>query len=268
MSDGSFEQMGELAKVVERAAEFGRRVMRENDGLKKELRALKQQVARTSQAESAGRPPQEVSTDSCDVMEERKALRDENQELADHCARLETENENLLNFYVASHELHSTLKIDEVLSTIREIVINLIGADRFGIYLASEKGGTLGCSVAEGMELSDLPDISLKDDPLGHSLVEGSVLIAEEIDHDKTELIAGVPLAAEGGLLGAILVYGLLEHKSDGFGELDHGLFALLAQHAGTSLLAARLFPSSERKRETFEAATRLMLEEQPTRGS
>ena len=261
MSDGSFEQMGELAKVVERAAEFGRRVMRENEELKKELRALQRELASTSRAESAESPRKQVSTNSGDVTENLKALRDENRELADHCVLLEAENDNLVNFYVASHELHSTLTVAEVLSTIQEIVINLIGADRFAIYLASARDGALSCSVAEGMESSALPDISLEDDPLGRSLAARSVIVAEEIDHDKTDLIAGVPLATEDRLIGAILVYGLLEQKRDGFGEMDHGLFALLAQHAGTALLAAQLYTASERRLHTFEAATRLLID-------
>lgn len=62
-------------------------------------------------------------------------------------------------------------------------------------------------------------------------------------------------------MLGAIMIYGLLEQK-DGFGELDHGLFALLAQHAGTALMAALLYATPGTcRRATFEAATRLLLE-------
>lgn len=40
MSDGAFEQMSELAKLVERAKEFGRNVMQENLQLKQTLRQL------------------------------------------------------------------------------------------------------------------------------------------------------------------------------------------------------------------------------------
>jgi hypothetical protein len=257
MSDGAFEQMSELAKLVERAAEFGRNVMQENLQLKQTLRQLERKQASASTSNVA---PAEILDVGGRVQEELAALRKENAELAQSCVQLERENDNLLNFYVASHELHSTLKVRDVLMTIKEIVINLIGADRFAIYLDTSQTGVLSAAESEGLDATELPPISLETDPVGRSLASRSIFVAECLDPTKTELIAGVPLAVEDRILGAIMIYGLLEQK-DGFGELDHGLFALLAQHAGTALMAALLYATSERRRATFEAATRLLLE-------
>ncbi|MEZ4282414.1 MAG: GAF domain-containing protein [Myxococcota bacterium] len=260
MTDGAFEQMSELAKLVERAAEFGRNVMQENLQLKQAVRQLERKLA-ASRPPAGGPAP--VADAGGDLQEELNALRRENAELAQSCVQLETENDNLLNFYVASHELHSTLKVREVLMTIKEIVINLIGADRFAIYIDPNQTGELTAAEGEGMDLRELAPISLTADPVGRSLAARSIFVAEAPDPSKTELIAGVPLAVEERILGAIMIYGLLEQK-DGFGELDHGLFALLAQHAGTALMAALLYTTSERRRTTFEAATRLLLENDP----
>ena len=260
MSDGAFEQMSELAKLVERAAEFGRNVMQENLRLKQTLRQLERKQASVPgpRAVPAARFGAEEH-----LLEELSALRKENAELAQSCVQLERENDNLLNFYVASHELHSTLKVRDVLMTIKEIVINLIGADRFAIYLDTNQTGVLTAAESEGLDPGELPPIPLVGDPVGESLAARSIFVAERPDPAKTELIAGVPLAVEERILGAIMIYGLLEQK-DGFGELDHGLFALLAQHAGTALMAALLYTTSERRRATFEAATRLLLDNDP----
>ena len=260
MSDGAFEQMSELAKLVERAAEFGRKVMQENLQLKQTLRQLERKQATSAGSRAA---PAEMLDAEGRVREELNDLRKENAELAESCVQLERENDNLLNFYVASHELHSPLKVRDVLMTIKEIVINLIGADRFAIYLDTNQTGVLTAAESEGMDPILLLPISLADDPVGRSLAACSIFVAECPDPTRTELIAGVPLAAEDRILGAILIYGLLEQKN-GFGELDHGLFALLAQHAGTALMAALLYSTSERRRASFEAATRLLLENEP----
>lgn len=260
MGDEIFERMGELAGLVQRAADFGRGVLRENRDLKAEIRHFQRNHTNLTRPTNADVSVSERPGDSLGDSERVESLMEDNQDLAKHCVRLETENENLLNFYVASHELHSTLKVQQVLRSIQEIVINLIGAESFVIYLASKDPSLLTPALSEGMEDVEVIDLSLESDAIGQSLARGSIFVAESIDPSKEELIAGVPLAAEKLTLGAILIYKLLDQK-DGFGELDHGLFALLAQHAGSALMAAQLYTTSEKTRQTFEAATRLILE-------
>lgn len=261
MSDSVFEQMSELAKMVERAAAFGHEVMRENQHLKKALRQLERKQQSWSGAAEEAHTTEQAPSPDRDLASELDILRADNDDLAQHCVRLETANDNLLNFYVASHELHSTLKVRQVLATIQEIVLNLIGADRFAIYLATKETGTLVAAESEGIEMADLPDISLEEDAIGRALAARSIFVVDDSDPTKAEVIAGVPLTSDEHIMGAILIFGLLEQKKGGFAELDHGLFALLAEHAGTALMAAQLYAASERRRETFETATRFFLE-------
>ena len=60
-------------------------------------------------------------------------MEEENRRFADRYVEIEEENNNLANLYVASYQLHSTLDVDEVLKIILEIVINLVGAEVFGV---------------------------------------------------------------------------------------------------------------------------------------
>ena len=41
-----------------------------------------------------------------------------------------------MRLYVATYQLHATLNPPEVLEAISEIVVNLVGADRFALLLA------------------------------------------------------------------------------------------------------------------------------------
>ena len=78
-------------------------------------------------------------------------VEEENRHFADRYVEIEEENNNLANLYVASYQLHSTLDLDEVLKIVIEIVINLIGAEVFAIYLLDGKDEELQVVAAEGV---------------------------------------------------------------------------------------------------------------------
>ena len=47
----------------------------------------------------------------------------------------------LTNLYVAGLHLHSSLKVDDVLVNLREILINFVGVERFRIYFVDRAAG-------------------------------------------------------------------------------------------------------------------------------
>ena len=55
-------------------------------------------------------------------------------------AAIEQELNDLANLYVASFQLHSTLKPPHVLQHIRELLAQLVGAECFVIYVLSDDG--------------------------------------------------------------------------------------------------------------------------------
>ncbi|NIQ10252.1 MAG: diguanylate phosphodiesterase, partial [Gammaproteobacteria bacterium] len=51
---------------------------------------------------------------------------------------IEQVNNNLTNLYIASTKLHSELDHDRVVSIIKEVVINFVGAEKFALLMYDE----------------------------------------------------------------------------------------------------------------------------------
>jgi nitrate/nitrite-specific signal transduction histidine kinase len=188
-----------------------------------------------------------------DMLAQLQAVEDENRHFAERYLEIEEENNNLANLYVASYQLHSTLDLSEVLKVIIEIVINLIGAEAFAVYMLDERAGQLEAVAAEGVALSDLPRLALGRGAVGEAVESGQTYWeAPEPSDDFSRPIVCIPLRVEERPIGAIAICRLLAQK-DGFTPLDHELFTLLAGHAATAIFAAQLHGQSERKLNTIQ---------------
>lgn len=257
-----------LREMLERALAFTEKLLAENARLRKSLAAshsggtgdvllgarlqqaeaevarLREQAA--SRAALSGAPP-----DAAHVAELER-------DLADLRARhqlLEEQNNNLANLYVASHQLHSTLDFKEVVAIVMEIVVNLIGAEAFALYLVDQKTGHLHVIAAEGIDGQTLPSVPLGEGALG-SAASGRAVVqpgtAPE-SPDPARPFAVIPLKLNEQVIGAIAVFTLLPQKRGGFSPLDHQLFDLLGGHAATAIFAAKLHGESERKLSTIQ---------------
>lgn len=169
--------------------------------------------------------------------------------LARRVEELAAENHRLSTLYVASYQLHASLELDEVLRVICEILINLIGAERFAIHLLDEATGELAAVAGDARDLASYPRWRLGEGSVGRAVAEGRRLHAEGSVAEGEPLVC-VPLAVGQRTVGAIVLYRLLGQKPR-LSELDEELFALLAGHAATALLAARLHGESLRKLHT-----------------
>ena len=191
--------------------------------------------------------------------EERESLQDamqqmeqENQALADRLVAADKENSQLVNLYVASSQLHSSLEISDALNNIVEIIINLIGAERFVVYLFNEQSRAFMPVAAEGGKPSESPILSLDDEAFSNSLSSTENRFADSDSADGSRPIAWIPLVMNERPIGAIAIYSLLLQK-EGFSPLDYQLFALLAESAASALCAAKLYSDTERKAQTFQ---------------
>ena len=89
--------------------------------------------------------------------------------------------------------------------------------------------------------------------PIGRSLVSGEVEVGErDPSQDPDRPYVSIPLRVSDKPVGAIAIFDLLQQK-DGLTPLDHELFTLLAGHAATAIMAARLYAQSERKLHTIQ---------------
>lgn len=159
-------------------------------------------------------------------------------EFEDRYLEIEKQNGNLASLYVATYNLHSTLDFTELLKLLREIVVNLLGSESFGVYARSARHDTqLELLAGEGIDL--VAQRTLHTDGLvGEALTSRHVVFAKE--HVNGQPLACVPLHLGDEILGAIVIYGLLSHKVR-FEPTDHELLELLATQAAIAFYAARL---------------------------
>ncbi len=256
-----FKHGDEFLQLFSRGAEFSKELLVENERLRESLAVLEQKQTDASKTpeewdkyrhELQGRL--EVLEEECESVRVRlQQVEAENQQFAARYLEIEEENNNLANLYIASYQLHSTLDLDEVLKIIVEIVINLIGAEIFAVYLLDGESGQLDVAASEGAELPELPSCSKPGGIIAKSLEAGTPLCGDPTrPSNLEEPIVCIPLIVQNRPIGLIGIFGLLQQK-DGFSALDHELFTVMGGHASTALFAARLYSQSERKLNTIQ---------------
>ncbi|MCK5690129.1 GAF domain-containing protein [Myxococcota bacterium] len=185
-----------------------------------------------------------------------RSVEAENRDFADRYVQVERQNSDLINMYVAGYRLHSTLKYDEVLKICKEIVINMVGAEKFAFYLADGSGKDFVRVAEEGFP-ENATSRDFEDLDLVHRVLQSGELFTIDdenlLEHDGSAPIACVPLKVGDEILGVIAIHQLLLQK-EGFGDLDFELFELLGGHAATAIYSSTLYSRSERKRNTLQS--------------
>ncbi len=251
--------------IFRRGAEFAKELLEENAQLRERLQNVSQRQT------SAARNPVEweklrqellsqitaLETENQSILERLRAVEAENKQFAGRYIEIEEENNNLATLYVASYQLHSTLDPSEVLKVILEIVINLIGAEIFCVYVVDDKEGALEPVAAEGGPVSAFPRIRMGSGLVGSAVESGDVVTGDPnaigtSPAEGEDPVVCIPLRVQEQPVGAIAIHSLLQQKS-GFSPLDHELFTLLAGHAATAIFASRLHAQSERKLNTIQ---------------
>jgi putative methionine-R-sulfoxide reductase with GAF domain len=184
-----------------------------------------------------------------------KKVEEENKEFADRYIEIEEQNNNLANLYVASYQLHSTLDYKEVIRIVQEIVINLIGAEAFHLFMVSEKTGALELESSEGQSCP-VTALKLGEGLIGKSAQTGENYFADNVAHREPtpfeQPIAVIPLKIKESVIGVISINKLLVQKTE-FTTMDYELFTLLAGHAATAIFSAKLYSTSSRKLSTLQ---------------
>jgi nitrate/nitrite-specific signal transduction histidine kinase len=166
-------------------------------------------------------------------------IENENYQYLEQYHQIEQQSSNLSNLYVASYQLHSSVDRDVVLTAIQEIVINLIGSEEVAIFVENGEG-KFDLASCFGLEPSLLRPFSLGEGPIGQALARGEVSAENFPMSAPSRFTACVPLKINDTIIGAIVVFRLLPHKT-ALERVDHELFELLAIHASTALYCATL---------------------------
>lgn len=262
-----FSKSQELLTQLNKGDKLVKEIVEENQTLKLQIKDLQIQQENKKN-----------SLENSQLEQENKKLQQNIRHLEQHNLSIEAEkrvfiqryidvekqNEALTNLYVASYQLHSTLESQKVVNIIAEIIVNLIGAEEFAIFTLNEDQTEL---IFMGGELGQRQR-NKKKIPLG-SDIEGQVALrrtsyrsaeGEHLISIPLEISLGVKSGSEAinELVGVISIYKLLAHKKN-FTDLDYELLNLLAGHAATALLSAKLYQGTERKLRTIEGFMNLL---------
>ncbi|UCF29847.1 MAG: GAF domain-containing protein [bacterium] len=254
--DSLFRKGEEFLEMFRQGQEFTQELMQDNERLRYRVVQLEEELK--AKLDFSQEPVALAAYDErLRELENRLVqVEEENLNFAQRYIDVEEQNNNLANLYVASYQLHSTLDYDEVLQIILEIIINLIGAEVFAIFLLDEKEKALLPAAAEGVGLEAIEPIPLGQGTIGQAAELNQSYFNENppksIDDLFQDPLVCIPLLIKEELIGVICLYRLLQQKEE-FVAVDFELFTLLAGHAATAIFSARLYTESRRKLTTYQ---------------
>jgi len=256
----------EVLQIIKKGAEFTQELLKENEKLRFRLVQLEEENISLKKASIEGVSGDELSklqkrlesleNEKRQILERFKQVEDENKDFANRYLEIENENNNLANLYIASYQLHSTLDFKEVLRIILEIIINLIGAEKFAVMMLDEKTHQLNVVATEGMDKEDIPPVGLGTGIIGNVAKSGENYFKEDLSQkgplNVSDPIVCIPMTIKERVIGVIVIYRLLQQKEK-FTNLDYELFTLLAGHTATAIFSSKLYSESERKLSTIQ---------------
>jgi putative methionine-R-sulfoxide reductase with GAF domain len=256
--DDRLKKGQEFTSIFLKAKEFTEELLKENERLRFKIARLESGSGGSTAAEPGNELAQRIKDLEAKLAETETRYRkveEENKEFADRYIEIEEQNNNLANLYVASYQLHSTLDYREVVRIVQEIVINLIGAEAFHLFMVSEKTPKLELEASEG-QVAEAQVIEMGSGVIGASALSGENFFADQVAHREPtpfyQPIAVIPLKIKEHVIGVISINKLLVQKTE-FTTMDFELFTLLAGHAATALFSARLYSASARKLSTLQ---------------
>jgi putative methionine-R-sulfoxide reductase with GAF domain len=169
---------------------------------------------------------------------------------------VELEFANLANLFVASNQLHSSLSPRGVTRRIKEVLAQIVGAERYCMYLVNPESTELVPIASEGVPGNDLLPVRVAGTLSGQVFRSGTSLVNEDIDPSKGTLdgpAAIIPLSVDDRIVGIITIFSTLSQK-ERFDTVDFELFKLLGQHAAAALISASLYVQADRKLPGLEA--------------
>jgi transcriptional regulator with GAF, ATPase, and Fis domain len=260
-TDDPFKKGQEFFQIFIKVREFTEELLKENERLRYKIAHLESAGAPTptgggdDKSRELLKRIQELEGRLIEVEARYKKVEEENKEFADRYIEIEEQNNNLANLYVASYQLHSTLDYKEVVRIVQEIIINLIGAEAFHIFIVSDKGPQLELESSEGQP-APVSQVAIGQGRIGVAAQTGENYFADKVAHAEAtpfdEPLACIPLKIKDSVIGVISINKLLVQKT-AFTTMDYELFTLLAGHAATAIFSAKLYSASARKLHTLQ---------------
>jgi hypothetical protein len=260
-----------LHTFFQRGAELTDELVKENRRLRDQLAGVEEQNASLKTQLASDQAIRELLTKIDELEREKSRLLStvhEQEEITSRVSNqfvaVESELESFANLYVASFQLHSSLRVRSAMRNVKELLCQLVGARSIGIYFIDGEERRLLPIASEGLDMGALPAIEVRGGAATgpvEAVIERVYLtgVPHMADGEGAPAPAAcIPLQLEDRIVGVIVVYALLQHKKR-FVTVDRELFKLLGAHAGGALVAAELWkesasrlPSAETLRESL----------------
>jgi len=191
------------------------------------------------------RPPEDevprLRRENSELRNRLLATEEDSGDFASRYVQVERMNSDLIKLYVASRRLHSTIDFDRVLQAIREIVVHMVGAERFSVDFVDERGTGWLRLAQEGMTAGETRGGEDLAGPALKAVQSGRTYVAPLGRADRRDRgpMACVPLRFEGRTMGLLTIEKLFGQKNELL-PVDLELFELLSEQAATALLCAR----------------------------
>ena len=240
-----------------RGAEFTEELLKENERIRQRLVDLESENAKLRAQLASNEAIRDLLRTVEQLEREKTALLGHIRETEALSSRvsarqqeMEEELASLAHLYVATYQLHSTLRLPRVVRHLKDLLQQLVGARDSAFYLATPGRDELVRIAHDGAPLGpERIAIGGREggDPVetafltGASRVESGPLAAASAEHPA----AVVPMHFDSQVVGVLVVYRLFEQK-DRFVPVDLELFKLLGAHGATAIAASLLFHAAQ----------------------
>jgi hypothetical protein len=250
-ADLTRERESFVRNFLRKGVEFTEELLRENEELRRHTQALERENTELRTQVKSDDAMRDVLRTIERLEQEKKNLLDRSSQLEQATRRyegryaaIEQELNDLANLYVASFQLHSTLKPPHVLQHIRELLAQLVGAECFVIYVIADDGKHAIPVGSEGVLESDLRPVVVGEGAIGGVCASGQSSEKQGNPLGEGSLatpLAVIPMLVDGQTVGVLAIVRLLEQK-EAWVQVDQELFHLLGTHAAAALLAAHMY--------------------------
>lgn len=265
-----------LNTFFRKGAEFTEEIVKENERLRRQVIDLESENTELRTQLASDQAMRDLLRKIEQLEREKQALLSHVHEAEaistrfnNHYKEMEEELSNLAHLYVASYQLHSTLRLNRAVKHLKELLQQLVGAQDYAFYFADRGVRNAVESAEPTKEHTELVLIAkvgatsapARVIPSGDAAPKGAASVIERAyltgeQHivegplagcSMTQPAAVVPMRFDDQVVGAIVVFTVFPQKQN-FVAVDFELFKMLSAHAATALAGALLFFSTDGK--------------------
>ena len=252
-ADLTREREAFVRTFLRKGVEFTEELLRENDDLQARVAMLETDNAALRAQVKSDDAMRDVLRTIERLEQEKRSLLDRSSQLEQltrrhegRYAAIEQELNDLANLYVASFQLHSSLKPGNVLQHIKELLAQLVGAERFCVYVLSDDGTQAVPVGSEGRSRASSCRIKVGQGARRRRLRDGrsSVKQGDPARRGHARATAGrdLPMQVDDQTVGVISIVSAARAEDTPGSRSIRSCSICSASHAAAALLAAHLY--------------------------